>query len=102
MTRTLTIISYVVFASALFGRSVDPIVPQLALGLGTDAATAALLTTAFALPFAIIQPVLGALADMFNKTRLMLICLTMLACATIAGAFTDSFPMMIATRVLAG
>jgi predicted MFS family arabinose efflux permease len=102
MTRTLTIISFVVFASALFSRSVDPVVPQLAQTLGTDAATAALLTTAFALPFAIIQPLLGALADMFNKARLMLICLTMLAAATIAGAFVDSFPLMIATRVVAG
>ncbi|MDO9412855.1 MAG: MFS transporter [Pseudolabrys sp.] len=102
MSRTLTIISFVVFASALFGRSVDPIVPQLAQTLRTDAATAALLTTAFALPFAIIQPLLGALADMFNKARLMLMCLTLLATATIAGAFVESFPLMIATRVVAG
>lgn len=102
MSRTLTIVSFVVFASALFGRSVDPVVPQLAISLRTDAATAALLTTAFALPFAIIQPLLGALADMFNKARLMLMCLTLLATATIAGAFVESFPLMIATRVVAG
>lgn len=102
MTRTLIIISFIVFASALFGRSIDPVVPQLAASLRTDAATAALLTTAFALPFAIIQPVLGALADMFNKARLMLICLGLLAAATIAGAFVDTFPLMIATRIVAG
>ena len=102
MTRTLNLLAFVVFASALFVRSVDPIVPQIAQGLGTDAATAALLSTAYALPFAIIQPLLGALADMFNKARMMLICLAVVAVATIAGAFVESFSLMVATRVLAG
>lgn len=86
----------------MFSRAIDPIVPQIADGLGTDAATAALLSTAYALPFAIVQPVLGALADMFNKTKLILICLAIVAVATVAGALVTSFPLMVATRVLAG
>ncbi len=102
MNRVLTITAFVVFASALFARSVDPIVPQIADSLGTDAATAALLSTVYALPFAIVQPMLGALADMFNKARLMLICLAIVAAATIAGALVTSFPLMMVTRVIAG
>ncbi len=100
--RVLNVIAFVTFASSLFTRSVDPVVPQIAQSLGTDAATAALLSTAYALPYAIIQPVLGALADMFNKARLMLICLAVLAVATVAGALVQSFPLMVGTRVLAG
>ncbi|MFA6266142.1 MAG: MFS transporter [Pseudolabrys sp.] len=102
MNPVLTLLGFVVFASSLFSRSIDPIVPQIAQGLGTDAATAALLSTAYALPFAIIQPLLGALADMFNKTKLILICLAIVAVATIAGALVQSFPLMVATRILAG
>jgi predicted MFS family arabinose efflux permease len=102
MTRTLNLIAFVVFASALFSRSIDPLVPQIADALGTDAATAALLSTAYTLPFAVIQPLLGALADMFNKARMMLICLAVLAVATVAGAVVQSFPLMVATRIVAG
>jgi predicted MFS family arabinose efflux permease len=102
MDRTLTVIAFVVFASSLFSRSIDPVVPQIAQSLGTDAATAALLSTAYALPFAVIQPLLGGLADMFNKARLMVICLALLAVATIAGALVQSFSLMVATRMVAG
>ncbi|MBI1204328.1 MAG: MFS transporter [Rhodopseudomonas sp.] len=102
MNRILTVIALIVFASSLFSRSIDPIVPQIAHSLGTDPATAALLSTAFALPFAIVQPLLGALADMFNKARLMLICLALLAVATVAGALAQTFPLMMITRMLAG
>ncbi|MGH6980588.1 MAG: MFS transporter, partial [Stellaceae bacterium] len=64
MTRTLNLIAFVVFASALFMRSTDPVIPQIALGLNVEPATAALLSTAFTLPYALVQPLLGALADM--------------------------------------
>ncbi|MBS0534600.1 MAG: MFS transporter [Proteobacteria bacterium] len=102
MNRVLTIIAFVAFASALFTRSVDPIIPQIADSLGTDAATAALLSTAYALPYAIVQPLLGLLADMFNKAKLMLICLAVVAAATIAGALVTSFPLMMASRAITG
>jgi predicted MFS family arabinose efflux permease len=102
MNRVLIILAFVVFASSMFSRAIDPIVPQIAGSPGTDAATVALLSTAYALPFALIQPLLGALADMFNKTKLILICLAIVAVATVAGALVTSFPLMVATRVLAG
>lgn len=102
MNRVLTIIAFVSFASALFTRSVDPIIPQIADSLGTDVATAALLSTAYALPYAIVQPLLGLLADMFNKARLMLICLAIVAGATVAGALVTSFPLMMASRAITG
>ncbi|MCW5690005.1 MAG: MFS transporter, partial [Pseudolabrys sp.] len=102
MNRVITIIAFVSFAGALFTRSVDPIIPQIADSLGTDAATAALLSTAYALPYAIVQPLLGLLADMFNKARLMMICLAVVAAATIAGALVTSFPLMVASRAVTG
>ena len=82
---------FVVFASSLFMRATDPIIPQIAVGLSVDAATAALLSTAFSLPYALIQPVLGALADTFSKSRLMLLCLFVLTSASIVSGLSDQF-----------
>ena len=84
--------SLIGFASALSTRAVDPIVPPIAQGLAVDPGTVALLTTAFALPFAIVQPILGPIADMIGKVRLMMICLAVITVASLACAFTTSFP----------
>ena len=102
MTRTLNLLAFVVFASALFIRSTDPVIPQIAVGLGVEQATAALLTTAFTLPYALVQPLLGAFADMFSKMRLMLLCLAGVAVATLACGLAPNFEVLTAGRVIAG
>ena len=58
MTRELTVVALIVFVTSLFTRSIDPVIPQIADGLSVEIATAALLSTAFALPYAIVQPVI--------------------------------------------
>ncbi|MEJ2431807.1 MAG: MFS transporter [Pseudolabrys sp.] len=102
MTRMLNLIAVVVFASALFMRLTDPVIPQIAAGLHVEPATAALLSTAFTLPYALVQPLLGALADMFSKSRLMLLCLFVMAAATLVCGLAISFKMLFAARVVAG
>jgi len=102
MNRVLNLIALIAFASSLFTRSADPIIPQIAAGLRVDPATAALLSTAYALPYALVQPLLGVLADMFNKVRLMLICLAVLALASLMCALSTSFEMLLVARVIAG
>ena len=56
----------------------------------------------FAFTFAIMQPVLGAAADLFGKARLMIVCLVLLGLANILGAMATSFSLLFATRILAG
>jgi predicted MFS family arabinose efflux permease len=102
MNRTLNVIAFVVFASALFIRSTDPVIPQIAAGLNVEPTTAALLSTAFTLPYALIQPLLGALADMFSKARLMLLCLLLVTVATLVCGFAPSFEFLFIARVIAG
>lgn len=102
MSGTLNLIAFVVFASSLFMRSTDPVIPQIAFGLNVEPATAALLSTAFSLPYALVQPVLGALADAFSKARLMLLCMLILTLATLACGFATSFEMLVTARVIAG
>jgi predicted MFS family arabinose efflux permease len=102
MNRTLNLLAFVVFVSALFIRSTDPVIPQIATGLNIEPATAALLSSAFTLPYALVQPVLGALADMFSKARLMLLCLLLVTAATLACGFAPDFKILLIGRVIAG
>ena len=102
MTRVLVTVALAVFATTLFVRSVDPVVLQIAAGVGVTPTTAALLSTAFALPYAVMQPVLGARADSLGKARIMVVCLAVGTLATLAGAAATDFTMLAATRVIAG
>jgi predicted MFS family arabinose efflux permease len=102
MNRELLIIALIVFVTSLFTRSVDPVVPLIADGLVVQVGTAALLSTAFALPYAIVQPALGALGDMMSKTRLMMISLVVLVLSAVVSATAPNFTVLMLSRVAAG
>ncbi|CAN5253500.1 MFS transporter [soil metagenome] len=98
----LNIIALVSFAAALSTRALDPVLPHVADELSVTIAVAAGLSSALAFTFAIVQPVLGAAADLFGKARLMVVCLVLLGIANILGALTSSYELLLITRVLAG
>src|SRR5436190_3274193 len=102
MGTVLNVVALTAFASALFVRSVDPVIPQIAGDLSIDPVTVALLSSAFAFPYAFMQPVLGALADMVSKIRLMTGCLIVLVAAAAVGGFATNFPVLMTSRVVAG
>lgn len=91
-----------VFASTLFTRAVDPVIPRIAADLRVDVNTAALLSTAFTFPYALVQPVLGTIADFFGKIRLMNASLSIVVVATLVCAFASNFSVLVAMRVIAG
>ncbi|MGY3615460.1 MFS transporter [Bradyrhizobium sp. USDA 10063] len=98
----LNIIAIATFAASLSARALDPVLPHVADEFGVSIATAASFAAVFAFTFAIVQPLLGAAADLFGKARLMIICLVLLGLANILGALSTSFSMLFATRILAG
>jgi predicted MFS family arabinose efflux permease len=98
----LNIIALATFAASLSARALDPVLPHVAGEFGVSIATAAGFSAVFAFTFAVVQPVLGAAADMFGKARLMVVCLVLLGLASVLGAMATSFPMLFATRILAG
>jgi predicted MFS family arabinose efflux permease len=102
MNRALVVVSFIAFSTSLFMRAIDPVVPQISGEFGMPAADVALLATAFALPFAIIQPLLGPVGDFFGKTKLMLIGMALLALATLAGAFAQNFTWLLVARLISG
>jgi Arabinose efflux permease len=91
-----------VFSSSLFFRAVDPIIPQIAADLSQPVETVALLATAFALPYALMQPVLGAMGDVLGKTRTMFACLVVVTVSTFAGAFAWNLSVLMASRIVSG
>ena len=93
----LNIIALATFAASLSARALDPVLPHVADDFGVSIATAAGFAAVFAFTFAIIQPVLGAAADLFGKARLMIVCLVLLGVANILGAMSTSFPLLFAT-----
>jgi predicted MFS family arabinose efflux permease len=102
MPPVLNIIALATFAASLTTRALDPILPHVASDFSVSIATAAEFASVFAFTFAIVQPVLGAAADMFGKARLVIVCLVLLGLANILGALSSSFSLLFASRILAG
>src|SRR5437868_569052 len=90
------------FASGFALRLADPIVLPVAAQFAVAPATAAMLNTAYALPYALAQPFLGPIGDRFGKPRCIQVCVAGLAAMLLAGAFAPSFGVLLATRVGAG
>ena len=90
------------FAQTLFTRAVEPVIPMIAADLAIDVKTAALLSSVYALPYALVQPALGVTGDFFGKTRVMNTCLLVVALSALVCAVATSFSLLIAMRVAAG
>src|SRR5215813_3175387 len=100
--RVLGLAMLAVFATTMFMRAVDPVIPQIAGDLAVDPHTAALLATAFSLPYAITQPVLGGIADAFGKTQLMTWSLLALVVSAVVGAAAPNISVLFVSRVISG
>src|SRR5690349_9064754 len=98
----LNIIALASFAASLSARALDPVLPHVADEFGISIAKAAGFAAVFAFTFAIIQPLVGAAADLFGKARLMIGCLALLGLSNVLGALSGSFSLLFATRILAG
>jgi len=102
MLPILNVIALTTFAASLSARSMEPVLPLVANDFSLTVAVAASLSAAVALPYALVQPVLGAAADMFGKARLMVVCLAVLGLANIIGALASSFELLFLSRILCG
>jgi predicted MFS family arabinose efflux permease len=100
--RLILVLGLGSFSGALAMRVTDPFVAVIAGEFAVAPETAALLGTAFALPYAGVQPVLGPVGDAIGKRRVIGWGLLGLALALLAFALAPSFRTLFAARVLAG
>ncbi|MDB5648979.1 MAG: putative arabinose efflux permease, family [Hyphomicrobiales bacterium] len=98
----LFIISLCGLASTVAYRSMDPLVTAVARDFMVPVTSAALLSSFYALPFALGQPILGPLGDVFGKGRVLIICLWVLTGTLIVGAFSPSFEALLGMRFIGG
>jgi len=90
------------FASGFALRLADPIILPVATHFAITPQVAALLNTAYALPYALAQPFLGPIGDRFGKPRCIQVCVAGLAVMLLLGAFAPDFGLLMATRIGAG
>lgn len=102
MRRVLAMYGPAVFAGALATRATDPVVAEIATDFGTTAAQVALLGTAYTLPFAFVQPILGPVADAIGKRRVVTVCVCLLSLMLAASAIAASLGWLMAFRALSG
>src|SRR4051794_12466914 len=95
-------LSLIGFIVALASRATDPIIPPIAHDIQVDPNAVALLTTAFALPFALVQPILGPVGDMVGKVRVMIACLAVTILAMVASGLATNFTVLLVARIVAG
>ncbi|MBV9078912.1 MAG: MFS transporter [Methylobacteriaceae bacterium] len=100
--RIVAVLSFCGFASTFAMRFVDPMVGVIARDTGRDPHDVALLASAFALPYALVQPVLGPVGDALGKVRVIKVCLVCLAVALLLGALSRDLEVLLALRVLSG
>ena len=86
----------------MFTRAVEPVIPQIAGDFKIELATAALLSSAYTFPYALVQPVLGTIGDIFGKTRLMNVALLIVSLAALICAVVTDFRLLVAMRIATG
>lgn len=102
ISRLIWTFGFTSFAGALATRITDPLVADIARAYAVTAQDAALLSTAFALPYALVQPILGPIGDAIGKRRVIMTGLFILAIMLVGSAVAPTFGALLAFRVASG
>ncbi|MET0188644.1 MAG: MFS transporter, partial [Pseudonocardia sediminis] len=103
--RTRALVAVLAFGGivvALQQTSVIPLIPQFPRLLDASAADTTWIVTATLLAGAVATPMVGRLADMFGKRRMLLICLVMLVVGSVIGALSTSLVPLVVGRAIQG
>jgi len=98
----ILVLCFAAFAGSISYRSLDPMLTMVASDFGISVRQAALLVSAYGLPYALTQPILGPIGDAYSKARLIKICLGVLAGSVALAAIAPSFSVLMVSRVIAG
>lgn len=101
-SRLVLVLAAAGFASSFALRSAEPLVGVLARDLESDPHTVALLSAAFALPYALIQPILGPVGDALGKERVLVAVLAALTVALIGCSAAPNLELLFGLRMIAG
>jgi predicted MFS family arabinose efflux permease len=89
-------------ASALSNRSVDALITTISRDFSVSVATAALISSIYAFPYALGQPILGPLGDFYGKSRILIACLWILTISVVGCILAPTFDMLLGFRLVGG
>ena len=95
-------LSLAVFAVGVDSYIVAAVLPAIADDLGESIAAVGLLASAYALPTAILAPLLGPLSDRRGRRFAMLVGLTIFAAAAVGCVVAPTLPLLLLARVING
>ena len=81
---------------------VSPALPAIAQALSVLPSAAAIILTAYLIPYGLLQPVCGAIGDAVGRVRLLRIIVMGLSISTFLCAAVSSLPFLIVARIITG
>jgi predicted MFS family arabinose efflux permease len=100
--RLILLLGFSCFAGALASRVTDPFVVSISEEFRSSPESVALLATAFAVPFALVQPVLGPVGDALGKRRVIRVAICLLSVFTLLAPLAPDLLSLAVLRGLAG
>ncbi|UFN47214.1 MFS transporter [Roseomonas sp. OT10] len=100
--RLVFVLGLAGFSTALTTRALDPLLIGVAADFSTSIEHVALLASAYALPYALIQPLLGPVGDALGKRRIILLCCVLLTLSLLACAGAPGLGFLFLARIAAG
>lgn len=100
--RVICTLGFCGLVSAADNWFVSPALPSIARTLAVLPSAAAIVLTAYLVPYGALQPVCGSLGDRFGRLRLLRVIVLGLAAGTFACALVPSLGALVAARVLTG
>lgn len=101
-TRVVVVLAACGILMALQQTMVLPVLPSLPALLDTSPSNASWLVTATLVTGAVVTPLIGRLADMYGKKRLILLTLAVVVAASLLGAVSDSLIPLVIARAMQG
>jgi DHA1 family inner membrane transport protein len=98
----ILVLCFAAFAGSISYRSFDPIITTVASDFSISVQQAALLVSAYGLPYAAMQPVLGPVGDAYSKARLIKICLAITTISTAIASVAPNYVTLMVSRIIAG
>src|SRR5262249_12543948 len=99
---SLLIMGLAAFMVQADARVIDPLLHVVARDFHTTPPDAAIVISAYALPYGLCQLFYGPIGDRIGKLRVMALCLTMFSVGTFVCAFVPNIPVFAVLRFLTG
>src|SRR5690348_4492604 len=99
---TFAVLCLGVAAFSLLQSMVNPVLPTIEAGLGTDQATVSWVLTAYLLSASVFTPIIGRIGDKVGKERMLVVALGALAAGSLLAAVAPSIGVLIGARAIQG